>query len=257
MRFPLFLRQKSSDVDVPHHPPKVPPGQRVYAIGDVHGCADELDRLLEAIDADHDRRGPAMKTVILLGDLVNRGPDSARVIACARQLLASGVGRLLKGNHEELFVLAARGDHQAARTLMANGGAATLASFGFAEEEIGKGSYRDLAALLQARIPRDVVAFLDAGEDKIAIGDYLFVHAGVRPGVPIAEQEGADLRWIRNEFLSSRVGHGAMIVHGHTIGETIVERANRIGVDTGAYRTGILTAVALEGADRWFLSTGE
>lgn len=256
MRISLFSRQKSSGVDVPCPEPAVPPGHRVYAIGDVHGCADELSQLLDAIDADHDGRGPATKTVILLGDLVNRGPDSARVITCARDLLASGVGRLLKGNHEELFVLAARGDRHAARTLMSNGGAATLASFGFSEEEIHNGSYADLAALLQARIPRDVVAFLDAAEDKIAIGDYLFVHAGVRPGVPIAEQDGADLRWIRNEFLSSRAPHGAMIVHGHTIGETIVERENRIGVDTGAYRTGILTAIALEGADRWFLSTG-
>jgi serine/threonine protein phosphatase 1 len=253
----LFSRQKSSGVDARRNMPAVPPGQRVYAIGDVHGCADELRQLLEAIDADHDRRGPATKTVILLGDLVNRGPDPARVVAYARDLLASGAGRLLKGNHEELFVLAARGDRHAARTLMSNGGAATLTSFGIAEEEIGKGSYRDLAALLQARIPRDVVAFLDAAEDKIAIGDYLFVHAGIRPGVPIAEQEGADLRWIRNEFLSSRAAHGAMIVHGHTISETIVEQENRIGVDTGAYRTGILTAIALEGAGRWFLSTGD
>ncbi|SFG20737.1 serine/threonine protein phosphatase 1 [Novosphingobium sp. CF614] len=228
----------------------------MYAIGDVHGCADELRQLLDMIAIDHAERGPAAQTVILLGDLVNRGPDSARAIGYARDLLASGVGRLLKGNHEELFVLAARGDRQAARALMSNGGLATLMSFGLAEEEINRGSYADLVTLLKRRLPRDVVTLLDAAEDKIAIGDYLFVHAGIRPGLPIAEQEGADLRWIREEFLDSQVDHGAMIVHGHTVEKAIVECENRIGIDTGAYKSGVLSAIGLEGAQRWFLSTG-
>jgi len=235
--------------------PAVPPGQRVYAIGDVHGCADLLNRLLHQIEADHAARGPAELTIILLGDLVNRGPDSARAVGYARDLLGSGVGRLLKGNHEELFVLATRGDRQAVRALVSNGGTATLMSFGFTKEEIDRGNYADLANLLKARIPRDVVTFLDAGEDKIAIGDYLFVHAGIRPGVSLAEQAGADLRWIRNEFLESQADHGATIVHGHTIGETVAERENRIGIDTGAYRSGVLTAIGLEGTQRWFLAT--
>jgi serine/threonine protein phosphatase 1 len=236
--------------------PAIPAGQRVYAIGDVHGCADELRRLLAQIAADHAARGPAVQSVILLGDLVNRGPDSAGAIDQARELLATGIGRLLKGNHEEVFVLAARGDRHAARTLVSMGGIASLTSFGFSEDEIGRGSFADLAALMKARIPREVVAFLDAGEDKIAIGDYLFVHAGIRPEVPIAEQSGGDLRWIRGEFLESRIDHGAMIVHGHTISETVTTCGNRIGLDTGAYRTGNLTAMGLEGEERWFLSTG-
>jgi serine/threonine protein phosphatase 1 len=235
--------------------PAIPPGQRVYAIGDVHGCADQLRQLLRRIEEDHDRRPPAALSIILLGDLLNRGPDSARAISYAQDLVGSGVGRLLKGNHEEMFVLAARGDRQAVRALISNGGTATLTSFGFTKEEIERGNYADLANLLKARIPRDVVAFLDAGEDRIAIGDYLFVHAGIRPGVPLAEQRGADLRWIRNEFLDSQADHGAMIVHGHTIFESVVEQANRIGIDTGAFRTGVLTAIGLEGGQRWFLAT--
>jgi len=255
VRFPLFSRRKAADAEPARHAPAVPPGQRVYAIGDIHGCADELRRLLERIEADHLARGPAQLTIILLGDLVNRGPASARAIGYAQELVEAGVGRLLKGNHEELFVLAARGDRQAARALLGMGGMATLASFGFTEDEIGRGSFADLAALLKTRIPRDMVDFLDAGEDKIAIGDYLFVHAGIRPGVPIAQQASADLRWIRAEFIGSQAEHGAMIVHGHTIGTTVDECENRIGIDTGAYRSGILTAIGLEGTERWFLDT--
>jgi serine/threonine protein phosphatase 1 len=235
--------------------PTVPAGQRIYAIGDVHGCADQLQQLLDTIDADHERRGAAKRTVILLGDLLNRGPDPARVVEQARRLVASGEGRLVRGNHEELFVLASRGDHRAARILIANGGETTLTSFGLTAEEIASGNYHDLAALLKTRIGRDVLAFLETAEDKIHIGDYLFVHAGVRPGVPIAEQESADLRWIRDEFLDSQDDHGAVIVHGHSIVETVVECENRIGIDTGAYRSGVLTAVGLEGTERWFLST--
>lgn len=254
MRLPILFRRKAPPAGT-GIPPAVPPGQRVYAIGDVHGCADELRCLLDMIEADHAARGPAMRTVILLGDLVNRGPDSARAIGYARDLLSSGIGRLIKGNHEELFVLAARGDRQAVRALMRNGGLQTLASFGLAEEEINRGNYNDLAVLLKTRIPRDVVTLLDAAESKIAIGGYLFVHAGIRPGVPIAEQQGEDLRWIREVFLESRATHGLMIVHGHTIEKIATEYGNRIGIDTGAYQTGILTAIGLEGTERWFLAT--
>ena len=221
----------------------------------MHGCAEQLEQLIALIARDHTERGPAEQTVILLGDLLNRGPDSARVVAQARALIGSGIGRLVKGNHEELFVLACQGDHRAARTLMDNGGSATLASFGLTQAEIDHGNYHDLAGLLKTRIARDVVGFLEQADEKIAIGDYLFVHAGVRPGIPIGEQKPADLRWIRHEFLASQASHGAMVVHGHSISEEPAELDNRIGIDTGAYRTGVLTAIGLEGTQRWFLST--
>jgi serine/threonine protein phosphatase 1 len=255
-RWPSFLRRKQQS-PAAKPLPAIPPGERVYAIGDVHGCAAELDRLIVLIAADHEKRGPASQTIVLLGDLMNRGPDSAGVIRQARELVGSGLGRLIKGNHEELFVLASRGDHRAARTLMDNGGAATLASFGLTQQEIHGGNYHDLANLMKERIARDVVGFLERGEEKIRIGDYLFVHAGVRPGIPIGEQRAADLRWIRHEFLNSQAAHGAMIVHGHSISDEPSEQHNRIGIDTGAYRTGVLTAIGLEGTQRWFLSTAD
>lgn len=254
LRWPSFLRRPAQPA-APAKLPAIPDGERVYAIGDVHGCADEFERLIEAIAEDHRKRGPAKQTVILLGDLMNRGADSARVIAQAQALVASGVGRLIKGNHEEIFVLASRGDHRAARVLMSNGGEATLMSFGMTQAEIESGNHHELAERIKQAIPRDVVAFLDAAEDKIAIGDYLFVHAGIRPGVPIAEQASADLRWIRHEFLNSQSAHGAMVVHGHSITETVAECENRIGIDTGAYLSGTLTAIGLEQDRRWFLST--
>lgn len=221
----------------------------------MHGCAEQLGKLLEAIAQDHETRGQATQTVILLGDLVNRGPDSAGVVDHARRLVDAGVGRVIKGNHEELFVLACRGDHRATRVLMENGGAATLMSFGLTQDEIDSGNYHELAQLLKMRIARDVVGFLERAEEKIMIGEYLFVHAGVRPGVPISQQTSADMRWIRHEFLASQANHGAVVVHGHSITDEPAEHGNRIGIDTGAYRTGVLTAVGMEGTDRWFLST--
>lgn len=253
MRFPPLSRRRPGRA-LPRH--SLPPGKRVYAIGDVHGCADELIQLLDMIASDHAARGASSRTIILLGDLLNRGPDSAQVVEHARRLLSSGEGRLIKGNHEELFVRAVRGSRPAIRALLSNGGMATLTSFGLVEEEVNRGNYADLAELLRQRIPQDVVALLDAAEDKIAIGDYLFVHAGLRPGVAIAEQDETDLRWIREEFLNSRVDHGAMVVHGHTIEPGVMQCNNRIGVDTGAYRTGVLSAIGLEGTERWFLATG-
>jgi serine/threonine protein phosphatase 1 len=252
---PFLKRHKPSAPVAARRSPAVPDGERVYAIGDVHGCADELATLLDMITQDHEARGPAKLTVIFLGDLVNRGPDSARAVRLMRDLLTSGTGRLIKGNHEEIFVSAARGHRQAVRTLLRNGGRATLTSFGIGEDDIDRGSFGDLSEILKRDIPREDISLLDAGEDKIAIGDYLFVHAGVRPGVSINHQESSDLRWIREEFVDSDQDHGAVIVHGHTISESVQQRGNRIGIDTGAYRSGVLTAIGLERDQQWFLAT--
>ncbi|MES2339661.1 MAG: metallophosphoesterase family protein [Pseudomonadota bacterium] len=246
----MFFRSRKSQPRV--H--AIPPGERVYAIGDVHGCADELDRLIHMIDADDAARGPAQTTLVFLGDLVDRGPDSAGVVERVRQLCASGA-RLLKGNHEEIFVSAAKGSPRAARGLMSVGGDATLLSYGLTTDEMNEGDFNDLGNLLVDRIPRDHVRFLDAGERMIAIGDYLFVHAGIRPRFALEDQVDEDLRWIREDFLSSKVDHGVMVIHGHTISDGVDEQPNRIGIDTGAYQSGILTAIGLEGEQRWFLDT--
>lgn len=237
-------------------PPSLGEEGRVYAIGDIHGRLDLLNDLLEMIEQDKAARPPATCSIILLGDLLNRGPASRQVIETVmRMCRTGGETRCLKGNHEEVFVLSARGDMRAVPVLRRMEGGSTLASYGLDEALFAQMSDRDIIGWMQANIPRDHIEFLDALGDTIVMGDYLFVHAGIRPDVPLDEQQGADMRWIRDEFLSSRRHHPKMIVHGHSISEDVDERPNRIGIDTGAYRSGRLTAIGLERTDRWFLQT--
>ncbi len=235
--------------------PSIPEGRRVYAIGDIHGCLSLLDKLLAAIDADNDTRGPAEVTLILLGDLVDRGPDSAGVVERAIQLHESGGDvRWLLGNHEEVFLKALSGDPAAMRYFVRIGGGPTIHSYGLTGEEYLAMSFEELAESFPPLVPDRHRLFLEKAEEMVRIGDYLFVHAGIRPGVAIDAQRPSDLRWIRDDFLDDRSDHGCVVVHGHTIFDEVQERANRIGIDTGAYVTGNLTAIGLEGAERWFLS---
>jgi serine/threonine protein phosphatase 1 len=235
---------------------RVPDGVRVYAIGDIHGRLDLLDALLAQIEADDRARGAARTEYVFLGDLMDRGPDSRGVID---RLLAFSKGparsRFLKGNHEEVFLRAASGDLKALRFLLRIGGRATIMSYGFDHAEYASLDFEALGARLTERVPAEHVAFLSAFEEMIEIGDYLFVHAGIRPGVDLAAQKASDLRWIRDEFLDSNEDHGKLIVHGHSITDDVDARPNRIGIDTGAFDSGRLTAIGLEGSDRWFLST--
>lgn len=238
-------------------PPSIGDDRRVYAIGDIHGRADLLGQLLGLIAQDDARRSPLPVHLVLLGDLVDRGPHSARVVDHAISLSqAGGHVHILKGNHEELFVLAARGDPRAARTLCRIGGIATLESYGLSAEIGAAMDDQQVAGWMLNHVPRAHVDFLDALPDWLEMGDYLFVHAGVRPHVPLADQDPADLRWIRQEFLNHGGSFGAMVVHGHSITENVDERANRIGIDTGAWASGRLTALGLQGADRWTVQTG-
>ena len=233
----------------------VPAGTRVYAIGDIHGRRDLLDRLLAMIDEDDQARGPARTELIFLGDLVDRGPDSAGVVERLMALRGDRPVRFLMGNHEEVFLRAVEGDLRALRFLVRIGGRETLLSYGISAEEYRDLDYEELLALLQERVPPAHIAFLSAFENWIEVGDYLFVHAGLRPGVALEEQKTSDLCWIRDEFLSHREDFGKMVVHGHSITEEIDERSNRIGIDTGAFASGRLTAIGLEGDQRWYLST--
>lgn len=238
--------------------PCIPAGERVYAIGDIHGRLDLLDALLEQIEADQKYRSEARTTLIFLGDLIDRGPDSAGVVERAIALRRSGRSvRFLKGNHEEVFLKAAAGDPAAMRFLIRIGGRATILSYGVTESEYDAENYDDLAALLAARVPAAHTEFLDSCEDLLVIGDYAFVHAGIKPGTPLSDQMPSDLRWIRGDFLSHRGRHEKIIVHGHSIAEEPEILSNRIGIDTGAYASGRLTAIALEGAERWILVTGD
>ena len=236
--------------------PAIPAGQRIYAVGDVHGRSDLFDALIAAIEADDAERAAAQTTIILLGDLIDRGPDSAGVIAAARGLAARRKLRALCGNHEEMFLQSFE-DIEVLRAFLRYGGRETILSYPIDMIAWNAATMAEAQAMLRWAIPEDDLEFFCTFEDMIVIGDYLFVHAGIAPGVPLAEQSISDLRWIREPFLSHEGDHGYMVVHGHTISEQPEVRPNRIGIDTGAYLHGRLTALGLEGTERWQLSASE
>lgn len=233
--------------------PAIPAGQRVYAVGDVHGCSDLFEALIAAIEADDTARGPAQTTIILLGDLIDRGPNSAGVIAAARALAARRSVRALCGNHEEMFLQSFE-DIEVLRAFLRYGGRETILSYPIDTVAWNAATMDEAKAMLRWTIPEDDLEFFCTFEDAIVIGDYLFVHAGIAPGVPLTEQTTGDLRWMREPFLGHAGDHGYMVVHGHTIAEQVEVRRNRIGIDTGAYLHGKLTALGLEGENRWLLT---
>lgn len=248
----LFKRRTAE----PSTLPEIPPGERIYAIGDVHGRLDLLDDLLIQIGADNAARRPAATTLLFLGDLVDRGPDSAGVVERVRKLAASDVNvRVLMGNHEEVFLAAVQHDLPALRFCCRIGGRETMVSYGISDEEYQRLDYPELAERIAELVPPEHIEFIAGFEDVIVAGGYAFVHAGLRPNVPIADQRQRDMRWIREPFLDHQGAFEAFVVHGHTILEDVDERPNRIGIDTGAYVTGKLTALGLEGSDRWVLQT--
>ncbi len=235
----------------------IPPGQRVYAIGDIHGRDDLFAEVIELIRADNRAHGAARITLILLGDLVDRGPHSAEVVERALSLRQEFDDfHLLIGNHEECFLAALTGDNRRLRYFMRIGGDATVSSYWKDEASLTAASFEEVAKRLPSLVPAAHVDFLGKGEDVVTIGDYVFVHAGIRPGVPLDRQSLVDLRWIRDDFLGDERDHGVMVVHGHTIRDEVDECTNRIGIDTGAYRSGVLTAIVLDGTNRRYLMTG-
>ena len=236
--------------------PSVPAGYRVYAIGDIHGRLDLLDDTLSRVEADIDSRKPAENIIVFLGDLIDRGPSSAQVIDRVRTYRRPGVRTVfLIGNHEEVLLRLLRGESRFLRDWLRFGGAECAKSYGIDATALKRMEPARAVATLQQKIPQDHQAFLQSFADTFRIGSYLFVHAGIRPGVPLADQSQADLRWIREPFLENADDHGFIVVHGHTIAEQVDVRDNRIGLDTGAYRSGVLTAMGLEGHERWFVQT--
>ncbi|MCC7048269.1 MAG: serine/threonine protein phosphatase [Alphaproteobacteria bacterium] len=221
------------------------PHDRVYAVGDIHGRLDLLDRLYRLIRQDSDNEPPGRRTVVHLGDYVDRGPDSRGVVERVMAPPLPGFESVaLLGNHD--FMMRGFLDHPAevGPGWLVNGGTPTLASYGVepprrldADEMV-----RAAGALAQA-LPAAHRAFLDRLAPHYRAGPFLFVHAGIRPGRPVDAQALEDLIWIREEFLDSRADHGAVVVHGHTITREPDFRPNRIGIDTGAYRSGRLTAL--------------
>ena len=235
----------------------MPAGTRVYAIGDIHGRLDLLDAMLAMIEADSAARGAVETTrLVLLGDFVDRGPDSAGVVERCRWLVENSPDvSYIIGNHEEILLGVIKGSKQMAGLFDRVGGRATLLSYGVDDAVYEQATLDDVIQMAREHVSEDHRDFLRSGADQLLIGDYLFVHAGIRPGVPLDEQLASDLRWIREPFLSSTRDHGVTVVHGHTITEEVDLQPNRIGIDTGAYATGKLTAIGLEGEERWLLQT--
>jgi serine/threonine protein phosphatase 1 len=241
----------------PQHPPAVPAGSRIYAVGDIHGRADLLGTLLQAIEADAGCHPDAAKRLIYLGDYVDRGPASSAVIDLALDQRPPGVEVVpLMGNHEEMMLRFLE-DIAVGRTWMMNGGDATLTSYGVEPPSMFAGTalLRHAQQQFAERLPARHRAFLESLALSHTEGDYLFVHAGVRPGVALDRQRTEDLLWIRDEFLDSTRDFGKVVVHGHSISFDPEFRANRIGIDTGAYRSGQLTCLVLDGTAQQLLTT--
>jgi len=234
--------------------PSVADGDRVYAIGDIHGRSDLLDRLFLQIIEDQAERPPATTRLIFLGDYVDRGPSSRQVI---EKLMALGDGEnditFLMGNHEEMLLAALDGDMRALSMLDRLGGTETFLSYGIERERYERATGPERLALAREAVPEDHRIWIRDLADAYTNGNYLFVHAGIRPGVPLDQQSPSDLRWIRREFLDHKNQHEMFVVHGHSISTEIDERPNRLGIDTGAFQSGILTAVGLETDRRWFI----
>lgn len=237
--------------------PTLPNGELVYAVGDIHGRSDLLGKLLRLIEADAAPCGTAEKTIVFLGDYVDRGPDSRGVVEMLLKGLPLGFAvHFLKGNHEALLLdfLANPGRLDYWRR---NGGEATMASYGVDVDRLTEtgASPEAWRQAFAAALPEAHLSFFQHLSLQVPAGDYLFVHAGIRPGVPLDAQDETDLIWIRDEFLNAPEPFGKVVVHGHTPGTEPVVRPNRIGIDTGAVFTGRLTALRLQNGERAFLRT--
>ncbi|WP_430636252.1 metallophosphoesterase [Sphingomonas hankookensis] len=221
----------------------------------MHGRLDCLEDLLARIDADPDRGDRRVK-LVFLGDLIDRGPRSRDVVERVMTLCAASEDvTCLCGNHEELLLHAADGARQALGIFARAGGRETLLSYGVDEAAYEQADLKGVAQLVRDHVPAAHLDFLRALPDQLVLGDYVMVHAGIRPGVALEAQKASDLRWIRAPFLDHAGRFERFVVHGHTVTTEPDVRANRIGIDTGAYRSGRLTALVLHDDVRRFLAT--
>jgi diadenosine tetraphosphatase ApaH/serine/threonine PP2A family protein phosphatase len=231
-------------------------GFRAYVVGDIHGRLDLLDELLAGIHRDLAERPTRKALIVFLGDLIDRGPNSAQVVERLRSYRQEAIRTVfLLGNHEEVLLRILGGDASLIPNWLMYGGVECLKSYGIDPRLIGVYPDEKALAIIRLAIPKQHEEFLKTFIDTCRFGDYLFVHAGIRPGVPIDDQVQSDLRWIREPFLTDNSDHGCIVVHGHTISSEVEERPNRIGIDTGAYKTGILTALVVDGTERRYLDT--
>ncbi|MEO1323963.1 MAG: metallophosphoesterase family protein [Pseudomonadota bacterium] len=225
-------------------------GERAYAIGDIHGCLSETQALLQKIKRDNDYRDQAKTYIVFLGDLIDRGPASKGVIELLLNFPYKFAEPLfIMGNHEEMMVRALMGERELLPNWLQYGGFACAESYGLSKNDLIGQDPEILERRLRSAIPKKHVEFLAGFLDYVQFGDFLFTHAGIRPGVPLTRQNSRELRWIRDPFLNFKGDHGVIVVHGHTISDEIEITKNRIGIDTGAYTTGRLSAVCIEEED--------
>lgn len=253
---PVFKRRPRPDarpVDA-----TTPAGCVIWAIGDIHGRADLLRPLIEEIRADFSRSSADRRVLVCLGDYIDRGPHSDQVLDILSDLSADPALEtyFLRGNHEDRL-MAFLTDPEVGRSWSEYGGRETMSSYGVpppapqAEAE----AWRDASTALLAALPADHYQLLAELRFSVSVGDYFFAHAGARSGVALADQNPTDLMWIRNEFLASRTGFEQVVVHGHTPSPVIHSDSRRIGIDAGAYATGVLTGLRLEGTTRLVMQT--
>lgn len=232
-------------------------GSRIYAIGDIHGEAGLLDRMAREIAADLARHPPARDALaVFLGDYIDRGPDSCAVVARLAARDFPLPFETLRGNHEDLMLRALE-EAGAMADWCHTGGIETLRSYGLdVDKAKGPKALGRLRLALLDVLPPGHRTFLEATRLSITRGDYCFVHAGARPGVPLDRQDPRDLMWIRDECYGSSHDFGKVLVHGHTPRKRPENLPRRINIDTGAFKWGVLTAVVLDGDARRFVSAG-
>jgi serine/threonine protein phosphatase 1 len=233
------------DCDATNYPP-APQGVTIYAVGDIHGRLDLLTKVHQLIDQDKTLRNPKQSVEVYLGDYIDRGPDSAGVVS---NLIARGLGAhtiFLRGNHEQCLLDFMQGA-ECWEQWKDTGGIPTLLSYGVAPSFFSRDVPQDgIRHALTQRLPEEHVRFYGDTERYLEAGSYLFVHAGLRPGIKLQHQAIGDLLGIRAEFLDYEGDFGRIIVHGHTPVAKADLRPNRINIDTGAFATNLLTCIRID-----------
>lgn len=236
--------------------PSLPDDVRIYAIGDIHGRLDLLERVLSRIEADIVARPVNRPLHVFLGDYIDRGPSSRDTVDRLIAQSERGECVFLKGNHEQIATRCLS-DPKLFDQWMRLGGLDTLISYGVSPEELANGgSIAKLQSAFHEALPQAHFRFFRLLRPSFACGDFFFAHAGVRPGIDLARQKESDLLWIREEFLNSSEDFGKIVVHGHTPVADIDVGPNRINIDTGAFATGRLTCLVIEGTSLSVIDTG-
>jgi len=253
--FKLFSKRNHTSKD--QSPPRVDARRRIYAIGDIHGRLDLLLALLDKISEDRAIHNAARYELIFLGDYIDRGNQSCQLLDLLSQGPIEGFRTTyLCGNHED-YLLRFLGNPTDNASWLYYGGVNTLSSYGIPASPLEENSDQLVAIQQKLRniLPDGHLKFLNNLSVSHTVGDYFFVHAGVRPGIPLNEQLRHDLLWIREPFLNSTRYHGRVVVHGHSVQVHPKILPNRIGIDTGAYDSGVLTSLVLQGEGQWLIKT--